>query len=406
MLQLNNLLKAALKSILKNRMRSLLTSLGIIIGVSAVIVMVAIGQGASQQIKNQIASLGTDMLMIRPGASRFGGVSRGAGSGTRFTFKDYEELKKRATLYKAMSPMVRAAGQVIGGGNNWSTSVEGVVPEYKYIRDWEIEKGTFFTEKDVRGRRKVAVLGHTVAEELFKYQDPIGEKIRIRNTPFRVIGVLKNKGESSMGRDQDDVILTPATTALYRLKGGIYIDMIYVSSLSSDQIFATEKELATILGDLRDIQPGDDDDFNIRNQAEITEMASSTSDVLTLLLGSIAGVSLLVGGIGIMNIMLVSVTERTREIGIRLSVGARERDILVQFLTESVLLSSIGGGIGLLLSVAVALILNRFTTLSAMISPGIMILAFSFSAAVGIFFGFYPARKAAALNPIDALRYE
>jgi putative ABC transport system permease protein len=405
-LQLKNLLKVSVKSILKNRMRSLLTSLGIIIGVGAVIVMVAIGEGASQKIRSRISSLGTDLLMIRPGASRMGGISRGVGSAVGFTLDDVNDIEKRSTLIKAISPLVRSGGQVIGGGNNWNTSIEGVNPEYLYIKDWEIEYREFFTERDMKGRRKVCVLGNTVANELFPDQNPIGEKIRIRNTPFQVIGVLKKKGESAMGNDQDDIILAPATTVLYRLKGGIYIDMIFVSALSSDQINQAEDELKHILREMRNIQPGDDDDFSIRNQAEIIEMASSTTEVLTLLLGSIAAVSLLVGGIGIMNIMLVSVTERTHEIGIRLSVGAREQDILTQFLSESVLLSSIGGVIGILLSLAIGFIINNFTSLNAVISPAFTLLAFSFAGAVGIFFGYYPARKAAKLNPIDALRYE
>ncbi|MBN1541022.1 ABC transporter permease [candidate division KSB1 bacterium] len=406
MLQLTNLVRAAIRGILKNRLRSLLTSLGIIIGVSAVIVMVGIGAGASQQIQQRIASLGTDLLMIRPGALQRGGVSRGIGSATPFTFVDVDELKKRALLVRAISPLVRSAGQVVGGSGNWNTSIEGVYPAYQYIRDWQLAQGEFFTERDVKSRKKVAVIGQTIADELFAGQDPIGERIRIRNTPFTVIGVLKTKGTSAMGHDADDIILAPATTVLYRLKGGIYVDMIYASALSSDRMYESEQELTLILRDMRKIKEGDTDNFTVRNQAEITEMASSTSEVLTLLLGSIAAVSLLVGGIGIMNIMLVSVTERTREIGIRLSVGARERDILLQFLTESIMLSSIGGGFGILLAFLLTVGVNRFSNLSAVIQPGIIILAFSFACLVGIFFGFYPARKAAGLNPIDALRYE
>jgi putative ABC transport system permease protein len=406
MLQLRKLLRTAIRSIAKNRMRSLLTSLGIIIGVSAVIVMVAIGQGASHRIEQSIASLGTDLLMIRSGASRRGGISRGAGSAAGFRFRDIEEIQQQATLVKAISPLVRSGGQVIGGGNNWSTGIEGVYPSYLYIRDWGLRTGSFFTERDVKSNRKVAVLGQTVAEELFPYGNPVGERVRIRNTPFQVIGVLQAKGATAMGNDADDVILIPATTALYRLKGGVYIDMIYVSAISSDKLDAAEDELTTILRHMRGIEAGDDDDFFIRNQAEITEMASSTSRVLTLLLGSIAAVSLLVGGIGIMNIMLVSVTERTREIGIRLSVGARERDILMQFLIESVLLSSIGGAFGVLLALLVAIGLQKLTDLTTVNQPGIIFLAFGFASLVGIFFGYYPARKAAKLNPIDALRYE
>jgi len=406
MLQIKNLLKAALKSIQKNKMRSILTALGIIIGVAAVIVMVAIGTGASARIQSHITSLGTDMLMIRPGSSSQGGVSMGAGSYNRLSLDDVEEIQEQATLAKAVSPVIRAGGQIIGGGSNWSTTVYGVIPEYLYIRNYELESGECFTDRDVRSLKKVALLGKTVAEELFPDVDPVGEEIRINKTPFTIVGVLKEKGESGMGGDQDDVILAPSTTVLYRLKGGQYIDMIYVSANSKDQMYAAQQELTTILRAAHRIQDGDDDDFQIRNQAEIIDMASSTSQTLTILLGSIAAVSLIVGGIGIMNIMLVSVTERTREIGIRLSVGARSSDILTQFLSESVVLSLIGGIIGTLLAFVIALLMNKFTSLTTQISPAIILLAFSFAGAVGVFFGFYPARKAAMLNPIEALRYE
>lgn len=406
MLQLKNLLKTAFKSILKNRMRSLLTSLGIIIGVSAVIVMVAIGQGSQKQIEEGIESLGTNLIVVFPGASSAGGVSRGAGSFNRFTFDDVEKLEKEATLISAVSPVVRTGGQVIGGGNNWSTTVYGVSPEYFTIRNWEIEHGEFFTERDVRANKKVALLGKTIADELFPAQDPTGEKIRIRNVPFEVIGVLKAKGQSGMGNDQDDIILAPSTTVFYRLKGGRFVDMINASAVSTGRITEAQEEMRLILRESHRLDPGDDDDFTVRDQAEITKTASETSRVMTLLLGSIAGVSLVVGGIGIMNIMLVSVTERTREIGIRLSVGARSIDVLAQFLTEAIVLSLSGGIIGILLSFAISITLNKFTELTTVIYPDIILISVIFSGAVGIFFGFYPARKAADLNPIDALRYE
>ena len=404
--QLKNLLRATLKSIQKNKMRSILTTLGIIIGVAAVIVMVAIGSGASARIQSQISSLGTDMLMISPGVSRNSGVSMGAGSYNRLSLDDAEKIKDQAGLIEAVSPLVRSGGQVIGGGSNWNTGIHGVTPEYLYIRNYEIDSGECFTDRDVKSRKKVALLGKTVADELFPGVDPVGQDIRINQTPFTVVGVLKEKGESGMGGDQDDVILAPSTTVLYRLKGGQYIDMIYVSALSKDLMDDAQQELTTILRSAHRIKDGDGDDFHIRNQAEIVEMASSTSQTLTILLGSIAAVSLIVGGIGIMNIMLVSVTERTREIGLRLSVGARSSDILIQFLSESAALSLIGGTIGTVLAFGISLPMNEFTSLSTRIEPAVILLAFSFAFVVGVFFGFYPARKAAMLNPIEALRYE
>ncbi len=401
-----NLLKAALKSIRRSRMRSILTSLGIIIGVSAVIVMVAIGRGSEERIQEGINSLGTNLIIVFPGVSRTGGASMGAGSFNRFTFDDVDKLKREATLISAVSPVVRSGGQVIGGAGNWSTTVYGVSTDYFSIRNWSVEYGELFTDRDVRANRKVALLGKTVADNLFPNQDPTGQQIRIRNTPFTVIGVLKAKGQSGMGNDQDDIILAPATTVFYRLKGGRFVDMINASAVSVDRIKDAEREMELILRESHRIPDGESNDFNIRDQAEITEAASETSRVMTLLLGSIASVSLLVGGIGIMNIMLVSVTERTREIGIRLSVGARSRDVLAQFLTEAAVLSLIGGIIGILLAVGISIGLNQFTELSTVISPEIIVIAFLFSGAVGLFFGYYPARKAALLNPIDAVRYE
>ena len=406
MLQMRNLVKAAFRSLGKNRMRSLLTSLGIIIGVTAVIVMVAIGQGSQKVIEEGISSLGTDLIIVFPGFSQAGGVSRGAGSFNRFTFDDIDNIKEESTLISAVSPVVRSGGQIIGGTGNWATSVYGVSPDYFQIRNWQIQYGDFFTERDERAKKKVAILGKTVSDQLFPDEDPTGQQIRIRNIPFTIVGVLQEKGQSGMGGDQDDLVLAPATTVLYRLKGGRWIDMINASATSTGKIEEAEEELHAILRESHGLHEGEDDDFTIRDQAEITETASETSRVMTLLLGSIAAVSLIVGGIGIMNIMLVSVTERTREIGIRLSVGARSGDVLVQFLTEAIVLSLVGGCIGILLSFAIAHGLNRLTDLHAAINPHIIFIAFVFSGAIGIFFGFYPARKAANLNPIDALRYE
>ncbi|MDM7925615.1 MAG: ABC transporter permease [bacterium] len=405
-LQFRNLVKVSVKGILKNRMRSFLTSLGIIIGVAAVIVMVGVGQGASQRIQNSIASMGTNLLIVFPGSSQAGGVNRGAGSWNRFTMEDADRIREQCRLISAVSPLVRSGDQIIGGGNNWNASIYGVSTDYFAIRSWECEQGEVFTDRDVASSRKVAVLGKTTAEALFPGVNPVGERIRIRNTPFIVTGVLKRKGQTSMGPDQDDVVLAPATTVLYRLKGGRYVDMLNVSAASTEQMAEAQEELRAVLRAAHRLRPGDDDDFTIRSQAEITEMATSTTKTMTLLLGAIAAVSLLVGGIGIMNIMLVSVTERTREIGIRMSVGARSRDVMMQFLTEAVVLSLTGGLLGILLAFAVSLVMNRFTSMQTVLRPDIVLLAFTFAGAVGIFFGLHPARKAASLNPIEALRYE
>lgn len=403
---IKNLIKTALHSLQKNRMRSLLTSLGIIIGVSAVIVMSAIGNGSQELIKQQIDALGTNILIIFPGGSRTGGVHQGAGSLNRFTFDDVEKIQEEATLVTAVSPVIRTGGQIIGGGNNWNSEIVGVSTDYFKIRNWGTEYGELFTEKDIRARKKVVLLGKTIANELFPGHDPTGEKIRVRSVPFTVIGVLEEKGQSGMGQDQDDIVVAPSTTVLYRLKGGRYVDMIQASAVSIEQLEAAEEELRVIMRNSHRLNEGEGDDFDIHNQTEITETVTQTSKTMTTLLAAIASVSLIVGGIGIMNIMLVSVTERTREIGIRLSVGARESDILMQFLTEAVFLSLIGGIVGILLSLITSSALNQFTGYYTLIKPEIIFIAFSFSGAVGITFGFYPARKAASLNPIDALRYE
>lgn len=405
-MHLKNLLKVAIKSILKARMRSLLTALGIIIGVAAVVVMVAIGDGAQIQVEQQISALGSNLIIIFPGSSTSGGINMGAGSINRFTMEDAEKIQEEATLIKAVSPIVRSGGQVIGGSGNWSTQVQGVATNFLDIRDWPLASGDFFTDKDMVSRSKVAVLGQTVVKQLFPNDDPIGQQIRIRNVPFKVIGVLTGKGQSSFGTDMDDIIMAPATTVLDRLTGGRYITYIQASAASTDQIDAAQDELKSIMREAHHLYPGQDDDFTVRNQAELTEAATATSQILTILLASVAGVSLIVGGIGIMNIMLVSVTERTREIGIRLSVGARTSDVLIQFLTEAIVLSLAGGLIGVLLSIGIIFVLNNYTSITAVISPTIIFISVGFAGIIGIFFGFYPAKKAANLNPIDALRYE
>ncbi len=400
-----NLLKVAYKSIIKNRMRSFLTMLGIIIGVGAVIALVAIGQGTSAEVQSQVSALGSNLVMVMPGSSRMGGVSRGAGSVNTLTLKDVEKLKSDSEYIAEVSPLVRASGQVIAAGKNWSSQTNGVDPNYLIIKEWELEKGDFFTHRDVRSRAKVAVLGKTVANELFEESNPIGQKIRVRNIPFKVIGVLESKGSSMMG-DQDDVILVPSTTALYRMTEGRNISMILVSAVNNEVIEDAQADITSILRKSHNLRDEDSDDFRIRSQTEIIDRVSSVTGALTLLLGAIAAVSLLVGGIGIMNIMLVSVTERTKEIGIRLAIGARGKDVLIQFLIEAVLLSLVGGVLGILFGIILANLASHFMNMGIVLNPFISLMAFSFSGAVGVFFGFYPARKAASMDPIEALRYE
>jgi putative ABC transport system permease protein len=401
-----NLIKVAFKSIAKNRMRSALTMLGIIIGVGAVIIMVSIGKGTQVDIENRISSLGTNLLMVVPGSAKSRGVRGGAGSLATLTMEDVEKLERESALLKSVSPVIRVSKQVIAGGENWQTSVEGVSPDYGDIRDWHVEEGTFFSVRDEKVKQKVAVLGKTVSEELFGEESPLGKKIRIGNIPFTVIGLMEKKGQSGMGNDQDDVILAPSTTVLYRMSDGETVNMIMASAQSIEDMEKAEAEMEILLRASHRLGKGEENDFHIRNQTDIIETASSVTGFLTVLLGSIAGVSLLVGGIGIMNIMLVSVTERTREIGIRLAVGARSADVLVQFLIEAVILSLFGGAIGILVGIGFGKIIGTLAGLTVVIDPLVIIIAFVFSGAVGIFFGFYPAKKASLMNPIDALHYE
>ncbi|MDY0295738.1 MAG: ABC transporter permease [Acidobacteriota bacterium] len=404
-MKLDRLIRAAVRSITRNRMRSFLTMLGIIIGVGAVIALVAIGQGASADIENQIDALGTNLIMIRSGSSYRGGVSRGAGSLQTLSMEDIEELRKRSTLLDYVSPDITVGVQAIAMDKNWATQIHGVSVDYPFIRNWEIETGSFFTEQDVRGRRKVAVLGDTVAAEIFGERDPLGARIRLNRVPFTVIGTLKEKGDAQMG-DQDDLILAPSTTVLYRLSDGKTVRSIQASAKENASMEAVESEIREILRNTHRLKAADEDDFQIRSQTEIIERVTGVTNTMTMLLGAIAAVSLLVGGIGIMNIMLVSVTERTREIGIRMAVGARSGDILVQFLVEAVILSLLGGFIGILAGLGLGKGISRLINTGFIVDPVITTIAVVFSAAVGVFFGFYPARKASMLNPIEALHYE
>jgi putative ABC transport system permease protein len=402
----STLLKVASQSILKNKLRTFLTMLGVVIGVAAVIIMVAVGYGAQTSIQKQIGSLGTNMIMILPGASAAGGVNQGAATFNRLTPADYEKVQRESLLLSAVSPVVFTQAQAISGQGNWRTRINGVSTEYQQIRDWPVEQGTFFTEPDVRGARKVAVLGTTVAKNLFPEGDAVGQQVQLRDVPFTVMGVLKSKGQNAGGMDADDIILVPYTTAQARLSGRQRVGQIIGSASSPQDVPAAQEEIRGILRESHKLGEADDDDFTIRNQDEIAAAASSATQVMTILLASIASISLLVGGIGIMNIMLVSVTERTREIGIRMAIGARGSDVLTQFLVESVAISMLGGIIGVVLGLGGAVLVGHFTGWSTETPPEAIVIAVGFSAAVGVFFGFYPARKAAALNPIQALRYE
>lgn len=397
-----NLVKLSLRSIFRNRMRSLLTSLGIIIGVGSVIIMVAVGEGSQAQIQAQIQSMGTNLLMVVP--------ERGRNAANRLNLQDSEKIRKESSYLQAVSGTTRKDVTVIGGSGDWSTTVSGVEPDYLVIKDWAVSLGDFFTEKDSAARKKVAVLGSTVAEDLFGTENPVGAHIRIDRVPFTVIGVLESKGSTGMGNDQDDTVLVPLGTALSRLSNGGHngghLNSIEMSAISEGLMDQAQNDVEQIMRDSHRLRDDQDNDFRIVNQAEIINTASSTSKTLTILLGAIAGVSLLVGGIGIMNIMLVSVTERTREIGIRMSVGARKGDILLQFLAEAIFLSLMGGLIGIAMALSFSYVLDHFLNIPAIVKPGIVFLAGGFAASVGVFFGYYPAKKASNLYPIDALRYE
>jgi len=401
-----NILLSAFRALQRNKMRSFLTMLGIIIGVAAVIAMLAIGQGAEFSVKEQIAALGTNVLMVFPGSQQQGGVRVGAGTAVTLTEDDAQAIGRECPAVQFISPGSFAGGQVIAGNLNWSTHIQGVGADYLEIRAWPVEYGDFFTDQDVKSATKVCVLGRTVADNLFPDSDPVDQTIRIRNVPFKVTGVLTKKGQNAMGQDQDDVIIAPYTTVIRRLAHWQNLAYVLVSAISLKDIPTAQQQITDLLRMRHKIQPYDPDDFTIRNQSDLATAATATTQILTILLASIASVSLLVGGIGIMNIMLVSVTERTREIGIRMSIGARGRDILTQFLIEALVLSLLGGVTGIILGVAGSTAISNLAKWPTIVTAFSIILSFGFSIAIGIFFGFYPARKAALLNPIDALRYE
>ncbi len=399
-------LKIALRALRRNKLRTVLTMLGIIIGVGAVIAMVAIGNGAKAQVEGQIASLGQNVILIFSGSTTRGGVNTGWGSAGTLTIDDVAAIEREIPTVTVVSPEIRTVGQLAVGNLNWNCSMLGEGPEYLTLRQWPLADGAMFTEQDVRGATKVAIIGQTTAKQLFGEEDPIGQIVRVKNVPVKVLGTLKAKGLSIMGTDQDDVVIMPYTTAMKRFSGATTLRSINVQASGAKVLTQTQTQISELLRQRHRIQPGRDDDFTVRNQQEIAEAATATNKIMTMLLAVIASVSLLVGGIGIMNIMLVSVTERTREIGIRMAVGAHGRDILMQFLIEAITLSSLGGILGILLGVGSSRVVSAKFGWPTLISVESVALAFIFSAMVGIFFGFYPARKASQLDPIDALRYE
>ncbi len=405
-MKINTLLTMATSSILKNKMRTMLTMLGIVIGVGAVIVMVAVGHGAQSQIEAQIKNLGTNLIVITPGSSAAGGASQGAQTFNRLTIADADKITAESTLLSAVSPVIVTRTQVITGSGNWRTEINGVSTDYLTIRDWNVTSGALFTNDDVVANRKVAVLGSTIVKNLFPDSDPVGSQIQLGNVPFTVVGVLAPKGQTSSGVDQDDIVLVPYTTAQDRLSGFTFLGQILASAQSPTDMTAAQDEIRSIMRESHGLPNGAPDDFTVRDQTAIAQAATSTTSVMTGLLAAIASISLVVGGIGIMNIMLVSVTERTREIGIRMAIGARGSDVLTQFLVESVVMSLLGGLIGLAVGFGGAALLGHLMGWSTSTPLIAVAAAVGFSAAVGMFFGFYPARKAAALDPIQALRYE
>ncbi|OGU08514.1 MAG: multidrug ABC transporter substrate-binding protein [Geobacteraceae bacterium GWC2_58_44] len=399
----------AVRALRVNKMRALLTMLGIIIGIAAVIAMVAIGAGASKMISDQISSIGSNLLLVLPGSTTSGGMRGGSGSTQTLTYDDAKAIKAECPSVEAVAPTVRGSGQVVYGNQNWSTVINGVTPEMLVVRDWTLVSGRNISQSDVDGATKNCLIGQTVADNLFGAADPVGKIIRIKKIPFTVIGLLGRKGQSPQGQDQDDVIYVPLRTAQRKLLGSQFPNVVgamMIQAKDAEVLKKAEDEVRALLNQRHRMGPSREVDYTVRNLSEILAVSEQSSKVMSLLLGAVASISLVVGGIGIMNIMLVSVTERTREIGIRIAIGAKRRDILLQFLTEAVLLTTCGGIIGMVLGVAGARAVATLVGWPTLVSADTIVIAFAFSAGVGVFFGFYPARKAASLNPIEALRYE
>ena len=406
-MNISNLFKIALKALNNNKMRCFLTMLGIIIGVGSVITMLAIGQGSKDSIKKQISEMGSNMIMIHPGNMERGGVRQSSDDMQTLKVTDYENIRDEATFVAAVSPMVSSQGQFICGANNYPSSVEGATPEYLEIRKLKVKDGTVFSDADVKRAAKVCIIGKTVADNLFPNgENPIGRVIRFNSIPMTVVGLLESKGYNSMGQDQDDIVIAPYTTVMKRILAIDYIQGIFASALSEDVTEEATEEISGILNRNHKIKDDSERDYDIRSQQELSDMLNSTSEMMTLLLACVAGISLLVGGIGIMNIMLVSVTERTREIGLRMSIGARGVDILTQFLIEAIIISITGGIIGILFGAGASLAVKFLLNWPVSIQLYSVVLSFVVCTVTGVFFGWYPAKKAAALDPIEAMRYE
>ena len=396
----------ALRALRRNKLRSALTALGIIIGVAAVVAMVAVGNGAQASITQQVSALGENLLTVFAGSKRSGGVSSGQGSASTITLEDVEAITREIADVVAVSPEVTSSAQAVANGRNWSTSIVGQSPEYLQIRDWKLSAGTMFSDRDVRSSAKVAVIGSKTALELFGPLNPVGQTVRMGKIPFVIVGVLESKGAGLGGQNQDDRLIVPYTTAMKRITGDRYLRSVNIQIRSAERMEIAQEQIASLLRQRHRLAPGQADDFNIFNQKDIADTVSSVTGIVKLLLGAISSLSLVVGGIGIMNIMLVSVTERTREIGIRIAVGAQASAINLQFLIEAVTLSLLGGLLGVVLGTVTAHVVGRASSFQPIVTADSILLAFGVSFAIGVFFGYYPARKAAALDPIEALRYE